>query len=915
MMLGVMGMALAGFAGDATVLLNSYAVKEGGKIKVSCNAEAPQSEAYCAYDGNQDTYFDPGDTANAKGVSWTGIEFDHDVLVTRIVFAGYRKKKTFGGYKYPYAYRMEGGAFQGANKSDFSDAVNLHVIEAYEGEKVTVTLEEAKGPFRYLRYIGTYGGNVAEIEFYGLSDSGSVAPSAAPVVTSAWSTQGIAGFTFTADASIPQAYVFQRAMANFSDDDDYESFLSLIPALGETTTWNDTKATRYAKYRVRGVNALGASGWTYFTVEPEKLIVGAEKPKFGGDKPGFYENEATVKITYAVKDAKIYYTTDGSTPTMQSKEYTGEITLHDVCGGESRLSKIKTNPPDALSYFWMKTEWAWEAPDGTQPKVNIIRARAFLPDGSASTNEIAGTWMIGAIPNAHKLRVVSLQTDEANYFGDAKGIMVPGDKYDKVSFITSKSAVGSPYANYFQKGDDWERPTQVEMFETDGKEMISTMMGTRIRGNYTRGAPKKALACYARKEYGQKNIKKTVLFNDDPDHKKFKRFVLRGGGNDWDSLCLRDAVGQSMFRGEGITLHTQTQGYEPLVLYINGEYWGLYNLRHLYSHHHFEEWCGAAEDDIDFVKVGGIRSGDRQFERQEGDFCALWDIMKYMIRVTGDGVMDDAEYAEIERQVDIDDMIDYHIVYIFLGVNDWLTTCNNFGVWRSRSGDDRRWHFAVYDCDDNELETDTLSNAINSADDGDLNDQIAPGFFKRCYMNEGFRRRFANRYADLLNTALRVERTTNILERAIARIDHEIARTTKRWTNMGSYDDWKSRLGDVRTFYRDRPGYAWTHLKNHCSSGAFAQITVASDGEGTVKINSITSGEHFELPFSGQYFTDIPITLTATPTKGYTFAGWMVGGEVVSTEPTYTVTPFDGLALTAVFKKDWPVKPFLIYMR
>lgn len=886
---------------DGAEFLNPHAIRnENGTLTVYGTAGASGSgmTKEKVFDGDLSTYFDPLIAANdSEGSQWAGIGFETPVMITAIKFAA----------SHNYTQRINGCSIQGANSPDFSDAENIHLIEVdnfYDGREMSASLEDIHGPYKYLRVIGEYCGNIAELKFYGLADSGKQAPTTAPKVIGAKLVDGKPTFGVVGDAYVPQVYRVERTMVQ--GDGDEEAFLPLGTRSDAMVTWTASEPTPFAAYRVQGVNANGASEWTTFTIAPPRLA-GDENPKFSV-APGEYADEISLELTFSDGEAEIWYTTDGSEPvdheTATCRKYTGAITLAEKPDAPAVLGKIPTSASEVVAR--QGKAYGYYEPTADQPFVNVIRARAFK-DGVKSSGEAFGTWLIAGNGTRHKgLRVVSLLTDPGNLFADDIGIFVPGDIYKKKG--CGSHSVGMPNANYFQSGRLWEREVNLELFESaDHKEGFSQRVGVRVRGNWSRSAAKKSLTVYNRAEYGNKNLK-YQLFGDEPDQKKFKRFLLRNGGNDWYEGNIRDAIAQDVFRGY---LRTCSQGTEPSVLYINGEYWGIYNIRHGYSKQHFENWFGVDGDNLDWIKLESSDSG-RKYEVQEGDIVEFLKLRQFF---RNNDFTQDASLAIAREMVDFDDMIDYHIVHIFYGNKDWIANNNNVGYWRERKPVGK-WRFQLYDCDSvlgltggATKSTDGIDKALGGDDDK------IPPIFKRLSKNVTFQKMFVNRFADLLNTALKPELTTNKLAVLAGKIRPETARNVARWTNMTSVESWESQIAEINDFYLNRPAIQIGHLQRHFpgATGAMHKLSLAKEGEGEIKLNTIESGTgagKFALPFAGDYFENSPVTLTAKPMKGTMLEKWIVNGEECSTQSTIELSLDGDVAVTAVFVGEpQPVLP------
>jgi hypothetical protein len=198
--------------------------------------------------------------------------------------------------------------------------------------------------------------------------------------------------------------------------------------------------------------------------------------------------------------------------------------------------------------------------------VNIVRARAIHSDAPHGPSSHTPIWFNRCKRSLYTLPWFSLATDNENLFDDEIGIYVHGNNPN--------------HTNYFQDGPDWEREANLSFFEKGGEMAFNENIGIRLHGNTTRSRPRKSLRIIARSEYGNSWIN-YQLFPDKPVN-QFKRFILRNSGNDWDMSVFRDAFMQHLAKN----LHVDIQYYRPAILFINGEYWGIHNVRDRYNQHH-----------------------------------------------------------------------------------------------------------------------------------------------------------------------------------------------------------------------------------------------------------------------------------------------------------------------------------------
>ncbi len=266
---------------------------------------------------------------------------------------------------------------------------------------------------------------------------------------------------------------------------------------------------------------------------------------------GYVESGYSVEIT-AESEATVYYTTDGSKPTTSSAVYSGPISI------------TESTP---------------------------VRAIAVTPGKLAS--ECATENYI--IDEKHDIPVVCISVDDDEFFDSENGIYSEGSGY---------SSGSHPHrgANYWK---DIEREISFEWFEADGTRGIEAPAGIKIFGQYSRAYDQRSLAIKFRGAYGVSSI--TYPFFRDYDVTTFSSLILRTSGQDVNSTKLRDAFYAQITKNE---MNLDYMEYRPCAVYINGQYWGLYNLREQEDENYISNHYGVSTESIDIIqKEGAVRSG------------------------------------------------------------------------------------------------------------------------------------------------------------------------------------------------------------------------------------------------------------------------------------------------------------------
>jgi hypothetical protein len=287
---------------------------------------------------------------------------------------------------------------------------------------------------------------------------------------------------------------------------------------------------------------------------------------------GFYPDK--IELTLATNDStlRIYYTLNGNTPTSSDLLYEKPILISDKTYSSSNYSFIPTTPLSGESQLY---QFIWNEPQQVN-KIATIRYAAIKNDSTQGAVHTQ-TFFIGQKQNnRYSFPVLSLVTDSLNLFDYNTGIYIPGKRFDENGFNYW------PDGNYHNNGDAWERIAHLAYFESNGQLAFESSVGIRMRGYGSASYPQKSFNVYFRSEYGQSNIEYPI-FNHF-GNSKFKRLILRNGGNDFLKSHFKDAMLQTLIKDWDIDL----QDYQEAILFINGEYWGIHNIREKFDKYYFK---------------------------------------------------------------------------------------------------------------------------------------------------------------------------------------------------------------------------------------------------------------------------------------------------------------------------------------
>ena len=564
------------------------------------------------------------------------------------------------------------------------------------------------------------------------------------------------------------------------------------------------------------------------------------KPQFSLES-GFYDsNQLQIELESNDDGASIHFTLDGSPPTPSDLEYEYPITINSS---------------------------------------TVVRARSFL-DGWLKSNITTKTYLLSEEPPAG-LPAIFITTDLNSFFDDDTGMYVMGPNADTWNF---------PYfgANFWE---DWERPIHFEILEVDGTGYDADA-GVKIFGGWSRAFPQKSLSIFSRSHIGPSVFEYKLFPNSDIE--KYESFVLRNSGNDWESTMLRDGF----ITGLTDELDIDHQRYRPSALYINGEFWGIQNIREKVNEHFIASNHSISSEHIDLLDIQGVND-ENIVHGTNADYIELINYLETQ------NINDPAIENALDNWIDIDSYMSYQAFQIFVDNRDWPG--NNIKFWRDhRVGG--KWRWILYDTDfgfgiwDQYAYTfNTLRFALDPNGPGWPNPPWSTFVFRKLMENENFQNSFINIYCDMLNTVLLPEFLTTRLDSISGNIEEMIPVHRARWFNDGEWPNsttnWENRLNQMENFADQRRNYAIMHLMDEFELPSLSQITIARTPEsgGLVKVNTIDISE---TSWQGYYFPTVPIQVKAIHSDGFEFGYWL---EFPDSSSTMKLDIQDAMTLTAVF--------------
>ncbi|MDO5558822.1 MAG: CotH kinase family protein [Oscillospiraceae bacterium] len=625
---------------------------------------------------------------------------------------------------------------------------------------------------------------------------------------------------------------------------------------------------------------------------------------------GFYKSDFDVELS-ADQGVKIYYTLDGTNPDENSAVYSGALHISDATANPNVYS---AKPDMSASESFTPTK--------NVTKGTVLKAVSISDTGVVSSM-VTKTYFVGIdiASQYNNMPVISVNVDPDDLFDYDKGIYTKGKTYD--DWVAQG---GNPFTNetwniscnYSNKGEEWERKAHIELFENDGALAYEQDMGVRITGNASRSQLQKSLKFYSREEYGKKNVKYELIpdakkeLDDTTVRDKYKRFTLRSGANDNGYSKFKDNYIQSLVGDRDF----ETQSSRPVIVFLDGEYWGVYVIQEDYSDNYIKNNYDIPSDDViimecDYQVDDGVPE-DQQLYDQFIDFAAQNDLS------------DDAQYSKINEMMDMQSFIDYYCTEIFIANQDWMNNNNNYRIWRSRSitdspYQDGKWRWMLYDTEFSlglykngmTYNEDSMMYALYGSEDITKENRHTV-LFRSLIKNAQFRQQFATTFCDLMNKNLSTDHMLKVLDEFYQMyrpvMEEQTYRFGPAWILQWSKNpmqQFESEVKNMKMFIQNRPQYVYKMLQKYLEiNGQTAKISVnVSDSSGgTVKVNTITPDYSTGSQWTGTYFTNYPVTVTAVPADGYRFTGWK--GDIQGNETTAEMAVKEGASVTAVFEKE-----------
>ena len=546
-----------------------------------------------------------------------------------------------------------------------------------------------------------------------------------------------------------------------------------------------------------------------------------------------------------------------------------EVVFSPVGGNYPDLKSIAVDIPKAYSVYYTQ--------DGTTPnkastkvngniQINGDVALFFaIYKGDQAPIYTTHTYITSRQQN---LPIFSIITDPVHLFDSLDGIYEMG--------CCAETELPFKGANFWKK---IEKPIQVEFIENN-KKVFSQAAGIKIFGGYSVSMPQKSFAIHARKKYGNNRFQ-YPLFPQLPFY-EYKNFVLRNAGGDMQGAHIRDAYSTQLTKESGVAF----QEYRPVVVYINGKYWGIYSLREKINEHFIHDHYGINKKDISIIRPPNVV--------KEGPKSALEDYQNLIRFIGSKEKLSKEDIAKVQQEIDIEDYLKYSIIQTYFGNSD---AASNIRLYKDVN---KKTPFktVLFDLDMGLNIFDENKHKENSiqlfTSDLDTNIQYPTEYtllLRQLLSNDSIKNQYINYFSDAINTYFKTEKAEKLLFEMTNEWSTEITHHRKRW-NITELR-YNRSIDRLQTFIQKRPDIILKHLKEYFDLGETFEVKINVGEGGKVKFNSIEISEKF----SGQYFKNVPLYYEAIPDENYEFVGWKNNTSestnqlLISTANTIEITP------------------------
>jgi CotH kinase protein/Chitobiase/beta-hexosaminidase C-terminal domain/Secretion system C-terminal sorting domain len=562
---------------------------------------------------------------------------------------------------------------------------------------------------------------------------------------------------------------------------------------------------------------------------------------------GFYSGTRSLSLS-APLGYQVHYTLDGDSVTALSPLYTTPLSLSQT---------------------------------------TVVRARCYSEQGQAAVGDMRTQTFL--FNENTQFPVISISIRPKDLWSNSEGIFVKGPQIDTCNFYPY------PCANFWL---GWEKRAYFEYFNPQKQLEQTRDIALEVTGGWSKANDKKGLLLhFDYDDWGFEKVKNWPLMPDKPQLTNWNKLHLRTGGNGENSLFGHDAWLQRAMRHT----HNGYIAYRPALLFINGTYWGVYEMRERQDKHFVRYNYEVDKDSIDLIRFPGGGYYQAPVREVQAGSDSAWLRTLYLLRSMHPQT--EGYFDLLQAQLDLPNYMDYFAWQTFIGNNDWLGPwMNNIRIWRHQHPQGK-WQYLLWDLDGSMGEqwdqryTPCLDN-IKYAREPDYWLNEHSDLFNRACLNPEFRRRFTERYIELLNTTFRKDSLVRYAQQVRSELQAELPRDYTRWYR--NFDQWQQNHAGTLSWMEQRWRCVPAMLRQNLGLQHIGIVTLRSDPPlagifNVGQLRDLSSGN--QVVVSTDFGTP---EFEVKPQHGWQFSHWEVDGVRFSEQPRVAFAPNRSEELTAV---------------
>jgi hypothetical protein len=606
--------------------------------------------------------------------------------------------------------------------------------------------------------------------------------------------------------------------------------------------------------------------------------IGYEPTPFFILPAGIYNSNQNVTLLNLSGTGIIRYTLNGSKPKVNSSVYSGGINLTNT---------------------------------------KVVSAITFSTAANKLPSKVVKSTYIVNEPSFGRAKVVSVSIDSLELYDPVTGLFMWGP--DINLDVNGNPNATHPFpmysANYWK---DWKREGYVEFFDKQGAQQFESPIQLKVHGGWSRafggsGNGQKSLRLFADGNIGLDAFNYPII-DDKPEVQKYLSFNLRNGGSaGYGRLKCREAIMQRTMKGTNTPYIAQ----DLAVVFLNGRYYGFYELREHENAGFLENNYGVKDSDLDLLgnsyqvkrTPAGVESYRWDYLNEiQGDTKFFFDVVGY---VANRSPLSPTFFSEVSNMIDIENTIDYLVAETYFANPDWLGYGNNSIItknmkfWKPKSLSSKlRFNFMDMDAGCGYV----FNSVYNYLSVVATHQSRVGKIFGSLMQNAEFNKRFINRYADLINTVFQPYNFNAIANAKLDSMQGLFPRDAQRWGS--SYTTAVNDKNIMITYNTKRVDSARKVIRNYYALVKNVNVTLDVNpiGAGKIVISTLTIPSD-SMPWQGVYFDGNPVRITAIPNPGYTFVNWNANAQTfnvtdqsfelnINANSTFTAN-FTGSALPA----------------